>query len=91
MTQCSASVIRSPKVHSWRYPGLWTQVLPRLGIKDPQSIGEEQVSVAVPHRIEDLGKVPGIWLRLDGVDDVRPHVAPEENRAAMFSRLAASR
>ena len=61
------------------------------GCLRPTNDWEEQVSVAIRHRIEELGEVSGIWLRLDGVDDVRPHVAPEENRAAMFSRLAASR
>jgi len=72
--RCLGVVIRSPTVQSWQYPGWWTHVLPRQGVYDQQSIGEERVWVAVRHRIEYLVESSGTRLRLGGLNNVRQQV-----------------
>jgi hypothetical protein len=69
--RCLGVVIRSPTVQSWQYPGWWTHVLPRQGVYDQQSIGEERVWVAVRHRIEYLVESSGTRLRLGGLNGLK--------------------
>ena len=74
VTQSLPSVTGTRRVHSWQYPGWWTHVLPRQGVYDQQSIGEERVWVAVRHRIEYLVESSGTRLRLGGLNNVRQQV-----------------